>query len=232
MKADNARTYMDNITLAALVYWLLRLRPKADAPQEIWYFDEVSSSARWALKVLAVLGYGKIQVVQVDYWAFMGSLSREGGRVAAYTQYVNALVFDIAFWHDFFKTQGIKANVDYSGFVSYKGIGGAMALRRSGGVSVSYQGSNLYDASLDMTPTSDVLFSYSPLFTDLWAPHRLPTESLIYTGYIFDGIFREVEVEAESRAERERLRAKGGRFYHRLFRRKFYAWQGCHYLQR
>jgi len=143
-------------------------------------------------------------------WAFMGSLLRERGRVGVYVQYISALVFDFSFWFDFFKTQGIKVNINYSEFVSFYGIGCTMALRQLDGINVSYQGSNLYDASIDITPASDVLFSYSPIFVDLWQHYRLSTENIIATGYIFDSNF--CEVVEQSKLARKKLEARGAQF--------------------
>jgi hypothetical protein len=143
-------------------------------------------------------------------WAFVGSLLIEKGKIVAYLQYISALVFDFSFWFDFFKTQGIRVNVNYSEFASYNGMACTMALRQLNGISISYQGSNLYDVTTEITPSSDILFSYSSLFVDLWERSKLPTENFVYTGYVFDGVFK--EVETRSILERKKLYDRGARF--------------------
>ncbi len=146
----------------------------------------------------------------VVWWALLCGVVADRGRAFSYIRYVNALLFDFAFWYDFFKTQGVRANVNYGEFSGYDGIGCTMALRHLGGVNISYQGSNLYDASVEITPSSDIIFSYSPLFASFWNSLRSPSEHFVYTGYIFDGVFK--EVAARAKTQREELQAKGVEF--------------------
>lgn len=130
-----------------------------------------------------------LKLARLICWSALGGVLSGEIRSFYYLRYASALLFDFSFWYDFFKTQNIGVNLDYAEFTTLGSIGSVMALQNLGGVSVSYQGSNLCDVTLAITPVSNALFAYSPAFARLWDSATLPVESMVYTGYIFDGAF-------------------------------------------
>lgn len=113
------------------------------------------------------------------------------------------------FWYDFFDEHNVKINVSPYDFTRPY-MAKNLALERCGGVSVSYQWSNLNFSSISIANCSDVMFSFGPAYRWVLEKNRSLISNLIYCGYITDYSFKEVkEGAAELRRE---LLARGVRF--------------------
>ena len=104
---------------------------------------------------------------------------------------VNALVFShqYAYWRDFFTRYGVKVSISLNDFTRPY-LAKNAALRDCGGVSVSYQFSNLWFSSLQMSNCSDVVFSFGPAYLPFWKSNNSSARYLIYTGYLSDYSFK------------------------------------------
>lgn len=114
-----------------------------------------------------------------------------------------------AYWYDFFEANGVKVSVspyDFTRPYAAKNL----AMEHLGGVSVSYQWSNLDFASIEMSTCSDAMFTFGPAYRWVYEANRSQIGRLISCGYITDHSFAATrERSAEMRA---RLKAAGAEF--------------------
>jgi hypothetical protein len=114
-----------------------------------------------------------------------------------------------AYWKDFFDSQNIKVHVSANDFSRYYAAKN-LALEKSGGVSVSYQFSNLWFSSVEMSNCSDVYFSFSKKYHEIIKASRPLIGDMVNYGYISDRSFR--EVRNDSLKLREKLKSSGAEF--------------------
>jgi hypothetical protein len=140
----------------------------------------------------------------------LGNMVHCGWRVFAYMRYLSVLIFEYSYWFDFFKTNEIKLNINFAEFSSPDSIGSIMALQDLGGLNIAYQLSSLNFGPINVVPTSNVVFSFSHSYPNLWAPEVRPTENYVPTGYLYDSAFKVVGQRA--RVIRGDLLKKGVEF--------------------
>jgi len=124
---------------------------------------------------------------------------------------VNMLYFarQYAYWHDFFGSNNIKISIspnDFSKLYMPKNL----AMEHCGGVSVSYQWSNLSFSSIGISNCSNVMFSFGPAYKWVWEANYSTIDNLIYCGYITDYSFK--EVKESSLIIRKQLLDRGVKF--------------------
>ena len=95
-----------------------------------------------------------------------------------------------AYWFDFFESHNVKINLSAYDFSKWYGPKN-LALRRCGGVSVSYQFANLWLSSVDSGFCSDVLFAFGPEYRRFFKESGSTVKQLIYNGYPTDYSFTE-----------------------------------------
>ena len=111
--------------------------------------------------------------------------------------------------YDFYKCVGIKVNVS-SADTSIKDIPRWLALKAIGGVSVSYQKSNIEDLNIFLASTTDVYFQFGPYYFPLTQGCEWDNHSTITCGYITDYSF--LTVKERSKSSRKKIMAKGAKF--------------------
>jgi hypothetical protein len=114
-----------------------------------------------------------------------------------------------AFWKDFFQANNIKVNIAAYDF-SPVTVAMNSALESLGGVSISYQFSDLWFSSLALSCSADVLFSFSPAYRWIWKGNNSQIRDNVSCGYITDYVFK--EVKEESLSLRNKIKAKGADF--------------------
>lgn len=114
-----------------------------------------------------------------------------------------------SFWYDFFSSNGIKININPNNFSRFN-IPMNLALEKNGGISMSYQWSDLSFSSIGLSSCSDVLFSFGPAYKWIWENCNSVIDNLLYCGYITDYSFR--EVRSDSLELRKQLLDKGVKF--------------------
>lgn len=114
-----------------------------------------------------------------------------------------------SYWHDFFTSNNIKINFSPNDFTKNYAPKN-LALEKAGGVSVSYQWTNLQYSSVQLSGMSDVMFAFGPDYRCVWENNRSAIDHLIYSGYITDYAFS--EVRRSSLALREQLHDRGVNF--------------------
>lgn len=98
-------------------------------------------------------------------------------------------IWQYAYWHDFFNSNGIKININSDDFARIN-IPMHLALEENGGISVSFQWSNLDFANqMSLSSTADVLFSFGPSYQWVWEQNHSVLGNLIYSGYVTDHSF-------------------------------------------
>lgn len=124
---------------------------------------------------------------------------------------INMLYFarQYAYWHGFFSSNNIKININPADFFK-SNIPMILALNENGGVSISYQWSNLNFSSIPISNCSDVMFSFGPAYKWVWEANHSPINVLIYCGYITDYSFK--EVKESSLIIRKQLLDRGVKF--------------------
>lgn len=114
-----------------------------------------------------------------------------------------------AYWHDFFDSNNIKVHISPRDFTKPYAAKN-LALEHCGGVSVSYQWSNLDFSSIVLSSCSDTMFSFGPEYKWIWRDNRSAIDNLVYCGYITDYAFK--EVREDSFKLRKQLIDKGVKF--------------------
>ena len=114
-----------------------------------------------------------------------------------------------SYWLDFFSSNNVKVNINPSDF-SKVNIPMHIALEKSGGITISYQFSNLNFTSIGLSSAADVLFSFGPAYRWIWGKNRSELKSLVYCGYLTDYSFK--EVRDDSVKLRKQLKDKGAKF--------------------
>jgi hypothetical protein len=106
----------------------------------------------------------------------------------------NMLIFAwyFSYWYDFFRSQGIKINVNPFDF-SRMSICMHLAIERNNGVGISYQWSNLSFASTQFGSGATTLFSFGPAYRGIFEQSRSAADNLAYCGYITDYSFPELK---------------------------------------
>lgn len=126
--------------------------------------------------------------------------------------YITNIIYFIiqySYWYDFFKFHQIKININPYDF-SKLNVPMHLALQKNGGISISYQWSNLSFSSVSLSSCADVLFSFGPAYQLIWEKNRSNINNLIYCGYVTDYAFK--EVRKDSIKLREQLQDKGVKF--------------------
>lgn len=136
-----------------------------------------------------------------------------GPRVDSFALFYFASMFSFASsyarWSVFFRRRNIKVSINQND-LGRQHVPMKLALKENGGVSVSYQWSNLRAAAVSMSGCSDVMFSFGPTYDFFWERTLAPIGYLIKCGYITDHAFKKVRGPAASL--REGLRASGAEF--------------------
>jgi hypothetical protein len=117
--------------------------------------------------------------------------------------------FRFAYWHDFFVSYGVKVNVNNWDF-SRDSVPMHLALENAGGVSVSYQWSNLSFLSISQASAADVFFSFGPAYKRVFVKSGTLAKTLAFCGYITDHSF--AAVRPESLSIRKKLKEQGAKF--------------------
>lgn len=114
-----------------------------------------------------------------------------------------------AAWRGFFERYRVRVHLD---LVNHEKSGPArnLALEHAGGVSVSYQWSNLSVASLFSAGTSDAFFAFGPAYRGLFETMGSRFGRMLYSGYVTDHAFRAASGSAAGL--RESLMSRGARF--------------------
>lgn len=113
-----------------------------------------------------------------------------------------------AYWADFFGSHRVKVSVSPYDFTKPY-MAKNLALRRCGGVSVSYQWSNMSFVACGLSNSSDALFAFGPAYRPVFEGHRTRAGRTLYSGYVTDHAFAAARPAAE--ALRARLDAAGAR---------------------
>lgn len=113
-----------------------------------------------------------------------------------------------AWWTDFFESAGVRVSVspyDFTRPYAAKNL----ALERLGGVSVSYQWSNIDVGTVEMSGCSDAMFSFGPAYWPVFREAGSQIGRLLYGGYVTDHAFEAVKPAASEL--RSALEAAGAR---------------------
>lgn len=151
----------------------------------------------------------KTAYVAVILRKYLMSLVRLNPPPLFYAAYMLNFTKQYSYWFDFFKTTGIKVNVDPPSFFKTY-VPKNLALENAGGVSVSYQWSVINQSTVSMSVSTDVMFAFGPEFKRIWEENGSYVLSLVYCGYITDYAFKEVRQDAL--ALRDGLKSKGVNF--------------------
>ncbi len=138
------------------------------------------------------------------------------GRAPGVLLLANAWYFvtHLAWWSDFFRQHGVRISVspyDFTRPYAAKNL----ALERLGGVSVSYQWSNIDVGSVEMAGISDAMMTFGPHYDGVLREAGTETGRFVYCGYPTDHAF--VAVREAAQEIRSRLEAAGARFVVALF---------------
>lgn len=114
-----------------------------------------------------------------------------------------------AYWLDFFRAHAIKVNVNNWDF-SLANVPMHQAMEHIGGISVSYQWSNIEFPSVTNSSCADVLCSFGPAYRDVWEKNGSRIDSIVFSGYITDHAFD--RVREKSQELRRQLQARGAQF--------------------
>lgn len=125
------------------------------------------------------------------------------------TAYCLDFVRSYAYWREFFKSTGIRVSMSQYDFTRPY-MAKNQALADLGGVSVSYQYSNLDFSSAEMSMSADVLFTLGPRYRGAYSANRSTIDSLVEVGYITDNSFEAVGQRAHEL--RTKLEARGVRY--------------------
>ncbi len=125
--------------------------------------------------------------------------------VALFTYYAERY----AWWYDLFESTGIKVHVDNEDFAKST-VPEHAALRAAGGVSVSYQWSDLPFADIEVGTAADVYFTFGPAYEQIWADQRCDAQRIVQCGYITDHSFGPAREAAKEL--RERLQRAGAEY--------------------
>jgi len=118
-------------------------------------------------------------------------------------------VLKYSYWYDFFNSNNIKIHIgpgDHQNVCVPKNL----ALRKCGGISVSYQYSNGMNSSIFHSYGCDIVFSFGSAYRWTWENNRPQVDNFIYCGYITDYAFS--EVREDSLRSRRQLLDKGVKF--------------------
>ncbi|MBW2559303.1 MAG: hypothetical protein JRE40_00465 [Deltaproteobacteria bacterium] len=148
------------------------------------------------------------------FWGILECLVR--GRLPSV--FVVVYMFDFvntySYWHDFFLENDVRVSVSHYDFTRTY-MPKNLALRDLGGVSVSFQYSNLEFSSIAMSMSSDVLLSFGPAYRWVYEANRSTIDTLVYSGYCTDLAFEATAREAGRL--RERLRSSDAEYIVALF---------------
>jgi len=111
--------------------------------------------------------------------------------------------------YDFYQSFGIKVNVDSTDFGVHH-IPRGLALASLGGVSVSYQRTNLRIPQISLSTFADAYFLFGPYYLPIIQNNLSINDTVLYCGFITDYSFK--EVAESSKSLRERLVSKGVEF--------------------
>jgi hypothetical protein len=111
--------------------------------------------------------------------------------------------------YDFFHTMGIKVHVESNDFEA-KNIPRWMALRALGGISVSYQRSDMPISTMYLGSTADIYFSFGPYYHSILQKNECKNKTVVTCGYITDYSF--ATVRERSGRLREKIKANGAEF--------------------
>lgn len=114
-----------------------------------------------------------------------------------------------AWWRDVFSANRIAVHIDNEDF-SPSTVPMNDALASVGGVSFSYQWSDLQVATVALAGSADVQFCFSPAYLPLWRTNASAVGRLVSVGYITDHAFEAVRPAAG--ALRERVLESGARY--------------------
>lgn len=114
-----------------------------------------------------------------------------------------------AWWLDFFLANDVKVSVSPYDFTKTY-MPKNRALRDAGGVSVSYQWSNLECSSIELSASSDVYAAFGPAYEPVFRANRSRMSTMLRNGYPTDHAFAEVRQRALEL--RGRLDAAGARY--------------------
>lgn len=146
--------------------------------------------------------------------AWLGAALR--GRPPGVFLLANAWYFatQLAWWSDFFEQHGVKVSVspyDFTRPYAAKNL----ALERLGGVSVSYQWSNIDVGTVEMSGVSDAMLVFGPRYERVLREAGSLAGRLVHCGYPTDHAFEAVRPAASEL--RAGLEAAGARFVVALF---------------
>jgi len=138
---------------------------------------------------------------------------RNSGRINNFTLFyffiMGYFIDRYSYWHDFFKTTGIKIKIDQQD-MGREHVPMNMALERNKGVSITYQWSNHMHFPVLLSRYTDILFSFGPAYVNIWKETRIQLTNLIYSGYITDYAFNNVKEDAMRL--REKLLGNGAEY--------------------
>lgn len=126
-----------------------------------------------------------------------------------YLMHTVRFISTYAYWLEFFRAHAIKVNVNNWDF-AYATVPMHQAIEHAGGISVSYQWSNIEFPSVINSSGADVLLSFGPVYQSVWANNGSCIDSLVFSGYITDHAFD--RVRGKSLALRRQLQARGAEF--------------------
>lgn len=122
------------------------------------------------------------------------------------------LICHYSYWRDFFSKNKISINVT----LNFHGrIAQVLALDDIGSVSATFQYSmsDIHAPSSLITSGEDVHFYFSPLFEEsMLRKYNLPAGNVIYAGYPYDYIFKQLSSAKEVQGLRKQLQARGAKF--------------------
>lgn len=141
-------------------------------------------------------------------WYFLRTLCAERNNFL-YLRHLLCFNQQYAFWFDLFRHLNIKANINPPDYETFS-IPMHVALKNSGGISISYQVADFDVPDLGYSSCSDVFFSFGPYYAERLKDSGFASESLIYSGYLTDYVFDLVKESAD--VLRKKLTNKGARF--------------------
>lgn len=121
-----------------------------------------------------------------------------------------SLSWDFAYWSDFYQAHGVRVNVG----VIHTKVGQVLAMDSLNGVSAGYQ----YAISNNVIPTTavssgeDVQFVFSADSERLWQAIHTTVDTIVHTGFIYDGAFEKIRGSGRSAELRKQLQAAGARY--------------------
>ncbi|MBI4843579.1 MAG: hypothetical protein HY809_04560 [Nitrospirae bacterium] len=174
------------------------LSKEATASEEVSVWSSTPEAGRNATRLMKLL-----------VAAYLNALARMRITPFFYLRNMGYFIFKYSYWHDFYKANNVKINVS-SSVLPKSGIPAAQALKKSGGVTVTYQYSNFHRPSVFQNIYSDIYFLFGPGYRAIYNGSNSVIGNIVYSGYVTDYVIKEVKEDALS--QRKKLLDKGADF--------------------